>query len=34
VDVTDEQTAAILAFAYVVLIGGTETARAKVTPAG
>lgn len=32
VDITKAQSAAILGFAYVVLIGVTEAARAKVTP--
>ena len=32
VDLTDGQTASILALAYVLLIGATETARAKVSP--
>lgn len=32
VDLTDKQSAAVLGFAYAVLIGTTEAARAHVTP--
>jgi hypothetical protein len=33
VDLTDGQTQAVLGLAYVLLIGATEAARTKVTPA-
>ena len=33
VDITEAQSASVLALAYVVLIGGVESARAAVRPA-